>query len=95
MIRNIVLLELKEGAGEEDVERIRRALLAIDFPERENFSMGRDIGVREDNMDVAILADFPDVDSYQRWNDNPEHNRVRAEVIAPVVERIERCQYSV
>ena len=31
-------------------------------------------------------------DAYRRWFGHPEHARVRADVLAPLIERRERCQ---
>jgi hypothetical protein len=33
-----------------------------------------------------------DGDAYRRWFGHPEHARVRAELLAPLIERRERCQ---
>jgi hypothetical protein len=43
-------------------------------------------------MDVAVMNDFPDEDTYQAWAIDPEHRRVTAESVSPLVERLERCQ---
>jgi hypothetical protein len=46
-------------------------------------------------MDLAIVADYDDEDSYRRWFAHPEHVRVRAELLAPIIDRRERCQIRV
>ena len=43
-------------------------------------------------MDLAIVTDYDDEDSYRRWFAHPEHARVRAELLAPIVDRRVRCQ---
>lgn len=93
MIRNVVLIRCKPGTVSQDLGRLEAALRAIDFPERTNFSMGEDLGLRDGNMSVAILADFPDESAYRRFDANDEHNRIRRELIQPIAEVVERCQY--
>ncbi len=62
-------------------------------PGRTAFTMGPDLGLRPGNYDVAIVADFDDVDSYQAYDTDPDHDRIRRELIAPISERMERCQF--
>lgn len=93
MIRNVVLIRCKPGTSAQDVADLEAALRRIDFPERTNFSMGGDLGLRDGNMSLAILADFPDEDAYRRFDVDEEHNRVRRELIAPIAVAVERCQY--
>lgn len=93
MIRNVVLIRCHPGTSTEDVANLEAALRRIDFPERTNFTMGEDLGLRDGNMSLAILADFPDEDAYRRFDADEEHNRVRRELIAPIAVAVERCQY--
>lgn len=93
MLRNVVMMRFKHGTSHEQVEAIRLALEALDFPERTNLSIGRDAGLRQGNMDFVVQADFPDEDSYRRFDADEEHNRVRRELIAPIADSVERCQY--
>jgi Stress responsive A/B Barrel Domain len=93
MVRNVVMIRFKPGTPEAQIDAVRDALEALDFPERTNLSIGRDAGLREGNMDFVALADFPDEDSYRRFDADEEHNRVRRELIAPIAESVERCQY--
>jgi hypothetical protein len=95
MVRNVVLIRCKPGIGSEQIEALEAALRAIDFPERTNFSMGEDLGLRDGNMSLAIVADFSDEDAYRRFDAEEEHNRVRRELLAPIAESVERCQYRV
>src|SRR5579875_3927865 len=57
--------------------------------------MGMDAGLRDGNMDVAIVGDFEDEDAYRAYDADPEHNRIRRELLAPIAERVERCQYRI
>jgi hypothetical protein len=95
VVRNVVLIRCKPGTSSDQIAALEAALRAIDFPERTNFSMGEDLGLRDGNMSLAILADFPDEDAYRRFDTDEEHNRVRRELLGPMAEGVERCQYRV
>ena len=95
MIRHVVLLQLNSGATAEKIAVIASELAAIDFPGRIGFTMGSDLGLRPGNMDVAIEADFASREAYAAYDVYPEHDRIRRELIAPITQRIERCQYEI
>lgn len=93
MIRHIVAFRLNAQATPERVEHIRAELAGLDCPGRVAFTMGRDLGLRPGNLDLAIVADFVDTDAFVAYDTDAEHDRVRRDLIAPVVERTERCQF--
>jgi Stress responsive A/B Barrel Domain len=92
MIQTILLFTLRPGVTDEHVEALRAGLAAIAFDGRHNMRLGRDIGLLDGTMDLAIVADYDDEDAYRRWFAHPEHARVREELLAPIVDRRERCQ---
>ena len=92
MIQTILLFTLRPGVTDEQVEALRAALTTIPSEGRRNMRLGRDIGLLDGAMDLAIVADYDDEDSYRRWFAHPEHARVRDELLVPIVERRERCQ---
>jgi hypothetical protein len=94
MIRHVVMFRLNESATPEAVECIRAALAALPAPGRTAFTMGPDLGLHPANMDVALVADFEDADAFAAYNVDPEHDRIRKDLIAPVTERLERCQFT-
>ena len=93
MIRNVVLVKLKPGIDPAEVERFTDAMLSLQMPGLVNLTCGRDAGLREGNMDVALIADLEDEEAYRAYDEDPEHNRIRRELVAPIAERTERCQY--
>lgn len=93
MIRHILLIRCKDSVSPEVVAPIRAALEALDCPGRLSFTMGPDLGLRPGNMDVAMVADFADLASYTAYDQDEEHGRIRREMIAPIAERLERCQF--
>jgi hypothetical protein len=95
MLRHILLVRLKPGVTAEQVQAFARAIESVPFPERHNVVVGRDIGVRPGNMDLAVTNDFPDEAAFRAWGDHPEHIQVRNDFLSPIAERIERCLFVV
>ena len=93
MIRNVVLAKLKPGVSREQLDEMIETLRAMKTPGMISITAGRDLGLRDGNWDIAVITDLQDEASYRVYDADPEHNRIRREVIAPLVERIERCQY--
>lgn len=95
MIRNVVLAKLKPDVDGKQVDAMVAALRAMRTPGMLSITAGRDLGLRDANWDVAVVTDLADEASYRVYDTDPEHNRIRREIVAPLVERIERCQYEV
>jgi hypothetical protein len=95
MLRNILLIRLKPGVTDEQVDAFAHAIESLPFPGRHNVVVGRDIGVRPGNMDLAVSNDFPDEETFRAWGADPDHERVRQELLTPIAERIERCLFHV
>jgi hypothetical protein len=93
MLRHILLIRLKPGVTAGQVDAFARAIASLPFPGRQNVVVGRDIGVRPGNMDLAVSNDFPDEATHRAWGEDPEHVRVRDELLTPIAERIERCLF--
>ena len=75
MIQTILLFTLRPVVTDEQVEALRAALAAIPFECRRNMRLGRDIGLLDGAMDLAIVTDYDDEDAYRRWFGHPEHAR--------------------
>ncbi len=95
MIRNVAVFKVKPDASDAEVDRLCDALLGLQVPGLLNLSIGRDAGLREGNLDLALVADLADEEAYRAYDADPEHNRIRRELAAPIVERTERVQYRV
>jgi hypothetical protein len=68
---------------------------AIRFDGCTRWELVRDLGLREGNMPYAFVAEFEDEAAYRAYDAHAEHNRIRRELLAPIVERLERFQYEV
>jgi hypothetical protein len=92
MIRNVVLVRLKPGVDPAHIDALFQALEEMPAPGRTAFWMGRDAGLREGNMDLAIIGDFVDEAAYRAYDADERHNEIRRTMIAPIAESVERCQ---
>ncbi len=93
MIRHVSVLTLQSGA---DTAPIEAALATL--PSRLRFvayAFGRDLGINEGNATFAVVADFASRDDYLAYRDDPEHRRILAEVIGPVMTARSAVQYEV
>jgi hypothetical protein len=95
MIRSVVLFSLKEGTRPEQLTAIERAMKAITFDRCGRWELVRDLRLRAGNMPYAFVAEFDDEAAYRAYDTHGEHNRIRRELLAPIVEKLERFQYAV
>ncbi|HTE85575.1 MAG TPA: Dabb family protein [Dehalococcoidia bacterium] len=95
MIRNVVVAHLKEGTPPEAVEAVARALRELKLPGLLRMTVGGDLGLRDGNAGFAVVSDLADRAAYQAYDADAEHNRIRRELVAPIVTSIERCQFEV
>ncbi len=96
MIRHTVLLSF-EGVEEQLVQVVvdeLRALPAL-IPEIAGYTVGRDLGLQDDNADVVVVGDFATVDDYRAYSVHPEHVRVLEDHIRPHVTGLRRAQIDI
>jgi len=95
MIRNVVVGRVREGVPAEQVEAAIQALRDLRV-EGVEFRLvgGQDRGLREGNASFALTADFVSDEAYRTYDADPEHNRIRRELFAPISSSIERIQFA-
>ncbi|WP_298212313.1 Dabb family protein [Ferrimicrobium sp.] len=92
MIRNVVMMKLKPDYDPSLLNTLLARLHTLNCPGTLSYTAAVDAGLRSGNWTVAIVADFIDVDSYRGYDENTEHNQIRAE-LAPLIEEIARVQF--
>jgi hypothetical protein len=95
VIRNVVVGRLRPGVPRQAVEQALAAIVALDPEGCLDLRVGVDAGLRPGNWDFCITADFVDEEAYRRYDVEAEHNRVRAELFAPICEDTARVQFEV
>ena len=93
MIRNVVMIKLKDGHDADAVAAVQDGFRGLDAPGCVSYTLGDDLGLRDGNWSFAIVADFVNEASYRAYDVEAEHNRLRG-LLAPHVEQIARVQFS-
>lgn len=85
---------VRPGVGIDEVERALQALreMRVDGVEIDLVA-GVDLGLRDGNASYAVTVDLADEEAYRVYDRDPEHNRIRAELFAPMSESIDRVQF--
>ncbi len=97
MIRHVALLTFVDGATEEQLRAIEDALstLPARLPQLRAYAIGRDLGINAGNASFAVVAEFANMDDYMAYRDDPEHRRIIAELISPILAARTGAQYNV
>lgn len=90
----MVLAKLKTGYDVGEVNAIQDGLRNLNIPGTVHYTVGSDAGLREGNWDFVIVADFADVASYHRYDEDVAHNDLRAR-LAPFIDQIARSQFEI
>jgi hypothetical protein len=90
----VVLAKLKTGHDAAEVADIQHGLRSLNCPGTVQYTIGSDAGLRDGNWDFVIVADFADEQAYRGYDEDAEHNRLRAR-LAPMVDQIARAQFIV
>lgn len=98
-VTHVVSFSWVEGTTPETVQGIRSALQEwIDRREGldglVSWIAGPDLGLADGNADFAVSATFTDQTAYERYRDHPEHRRIIAEQIAPLIASRSAVQFS-
>ena len=75
MFRHVVLLRWTTEATAEQRSHVDAGLAELPslIPEIRDYKFGTDVQVSEGNFDLAIVADFDDVEKYLVYRDHPDH----------------------
>lgn len=92
MIRHVSVFRLRPGVNDPQSEELLATLRNMDIKDAPVPIVQRDAGLREGNLDVLFMCDFADAEAYRRWDADPEHMRIRREIVAPLVEQVHRIQ---
>jgi hypothetical protein len=95
VFRHVVIFSFADGTTDEQKEALRGALHRLPeiIPEIRAYRFGDDLGLRDDNFDFAVTADFDDLDSFLVYRDHPDHQKAISEFIAPIVKRRASVQF--
>jgi hypothetical protein len=97
MIRHVVVFTWSEAADAQRragaIEALRR--LRQDVGGMTSLVVAEDAGLSEGNADTVLIADFPDVEAFHRYAQDPVHLSVLAEHVRPWLAARSAVQYEV
>jgi hypothetical protein len=97
MIRHVVVLTWSQAA---DAQRRARAIEALrrlrqDVGGMTSLVVAEDAGLSDGNADIVLIADFPDVQAYYRYAQDPVHLAVLTEHVRPWLAARSAVQYQI
>lgn len=97
MIRHVVLFTWSADA---DADRRAAALEALRGLRSEvggmtSLVVADDAGLSDGNADTVLIADFPDVEAFSRYAQDPVHQAVLAEHVRPWLAHRSAVQYQI
>lgn len=94
-IRHVVLMRFRPETAPEAVERLQNALNALpgQIPEIAGYLVGPDLGLADDNWDLAVTGDFTSLENFETYRDHPSHKAVIQDLIAPHLEARAAVQF--
>ncbi|GAA1884712.1 Dabb family protein [Lapillicoccus jejuensis] len=92
MIRNVVLVRLRDGVDPSWAAHWRERVAGLDLPGTVAYTQGADLGLRDGTWSFALVADVVDEEAYRRYDLDEEHNRLRDE-LAPWAQDVARVQF--
>jgi hypothetical protein len=97
MIRHVVVFTWSPDADAERRATTVQALrqLRQDVGGMTSFVVAEDAGLSDGNADTVLIADFPDVEAFHRYAQDPVHLSVLAEHVRPWLAARSAVQYEV
>ncbi|HEY1832432.1 MAG TPA: Dabb family protein [Acidimicrobiales bacterium] len=92
MIRNVVMVKLRDGYDEDWLTDLMRRFQSLNVPGTVAYTIGADLGLRDGGWTFAIVADFVDAAAYRGFEADERHNALRGE-LAPHTEQTARVQF--
>jgi hypothetical protein len=97
MIRHVVTFTWSADVDAARRARSVEALRALreDVGGMTSFTVAEDAGLTDGNAHAVLIADFPDVDAFRRYAQDPVHLSVIAEHVRPFLASRSAVQYQV
>ena len=88
MFHHTVLFRWREGTGDEAVRALTEALRGLPsvLPCIRSYAVGPDLGLSGGNgWDYAVAAAFDDRAAWDEYMADPEHDRIRTDLLRPIM----------
>jgi hypothetical protein len=93
VIRHIFVGTAKEGVTPEQLEELLHAWRELPgyIPEVRRLTPGRNISPRDQKYTVALVADFDDMEAWERYMDHPAHIAVSQRLTSNLIKADSRA----
>ncbi len=97
MLRHVVLFKLKKDAPEGTLVLLKNELSALSqsIPEIRAYDYGSDLGLRDGNFDLCLVAQFDDTEAFNRYVNHPDHQTFVSDRLTPVVAERVAVQFEI
>jgi hypothetical protein len=95
VITHVAAFTWREGVTDDQIAAVEAGLATLParIPSLASYRFGRDAGLSAGNADFAVVASFDDVDGWRAYDTDPEHSRIRAEIIKPLIAQRAALQF--
>lgn len=96
MFRHVLLLTMRDDVEDAQVDGLVDALRALpaEIPELTSYRVGRDLGLRDDTADVAIVGEYADEAAWRAYLAHPAHRAVVTDHVEPIVASRQSVQFN-
>lgn len=86
-VTHVALFTWKPGTSDEQVQALSDALAALpgQISEIRSYRLGPDAGVAVGNDRFAVVAEFDNLEAYQRYASDPRHREVIDRLLKPIL----------
>ena len=86
-LTHVALFTWRPGTTDEQIRELKEGLAALPglIPEIQAYRLGSDAGLKEGNVDFAVVADFESVDAYRVYAAHPAHREVIDRLLTPIL----------
>ena len=83
MLKHVVMVKFKKDVPESAIAEIEKGLgeLPDIIPEVKEFQSGRDVVHSERSYDFALVSEFENLETLQRYRVHPAHQKVVAKIM--------------
>lgn len=84
---HVAVFTWKPGTSDEEVRVLHEALSTLPdlIPEIRSYRIGADAGLSVGNDRYAVVAEFDDVEAYQRYAADPRHRDMIQRIVKPML----------
>ena len=95
MLTHVVLIGLKEGVADTDLQAAIDGYVALpdDIPEMRSADAGRDAGLSPNSADLALVSTFDSADDFLTYREHPAHQTYAQERVMPIATTFTVIQY--